>query len=177
MDEALRRAQHKSRMNHMPWLYFRAKPDDVGWTRDWQRELRDTLTVLERVELDDDCFIAETAHIFAEPGRTVRVEAYASIAAGAFIHGPVSLGEYASLNPSVVVKTVLENDDPNFGLNALTGDYGDLRAAGVIDPTKVSRTAFENAVSVSTLLLTTDCLVTEAPEEKVAAHDHEHHFD
>lgn len=81
----------------------------------------------------------------------------------------------AGLNPSVVVQKILESSDVNYGLNALTGEYGDLKLAGVIDPTKVSRTAFENAVSVSTLLLTTDCLVAEVKEQ--SAHHDEEHYD
>lgn len=82
----------------------------------------------------------------------------------------------AGMNPSLVVAKVLASDSPSYGLNALTGDYGDLLTAGIIDPTKVSRTAFENAVSVSTLLLTTDCMVTEFKEIVPHSHD-EHHFD
>ncbi|MGE0713290.1 MAG: chaperonin GroEL [Planctomycetota bacterium] len=67
----------------------------------------------------------------------------------------------AGYSPAVVVEKVLAAEDPSYGLNALTGEYCDLKAAGVIDPTKVSRTAFENAVSVATMLLTTDCIVGE----------------
>lgn len=80
----------------------------------------------------------------------------------------------AGLNPSLVVQKILASDDASYGLNAMTGEYGDLMAAGIIDPTKVSRTAFENAVSVSTLLLTTDCMVTEFKETS-ASHDEEHY--
>ena len=53
-----------------------------------------------------------------------------------------------------------------FGYNADTDKYEDLLAAGVIDPAKVTRIALENAVSIASLLLTTDCLVTEKPKEK-----------
>src|SRR5690606_6329707 len=72
------------------------------------------------------------------------------------------IAENAGQNPSVVVERVLAEAKPAYGLNALSLEYGDLLAQGVIDPTKVSRTAFENAVSVSTLLLTTDCIVAES---------------
>ena len=72
----------------------------------------------------------------------------------------------AGYPPAVVVERILAGSEPAFGLNALTGEYGDLKAAGVIDPTKVSRTAFENAVSVATMLLTTDCLVGEPVEDE-----------
>ncbi|MCO5166876.1 MAG: chaperonin GroEL [Planctomycetes bacterium] len=74
----------------------------------------------------------------------------------------------AGVNPSIVVGKVLEGQGP-FGLNAQTMEYGDLVAQGVIDPTKVTRMAFENAASVSTLLLTTDALVCEAEAAKKVA--------
>ena len=56
----------------------------------------------------------------------------------------------------------------NFGYNAETGVYEDLVKAGVIDPTKVTRTALENAASIAGLLLTTEAMVVEIPEPKVA---------
>ncbi|MBI3671514.1 chaperonin GroEL, partial [Candidatus Azambacteria bacterium] len=55
-----------------------------------------------------------------------------------------------------------------FGFNAATGEYEDLMKAGVIDPTKVTRSALENAVSVSSMLLTTEAVVSDIPEEKPA---------
>jgi len=71
--------------------------------------------------------------------------------------------------PSVVVNKVLERSG-NFGWNANTGVYGDLLEMGVVDPTKVSRTALQNAASVAALILTTDAMVAELPkEEKKAA--------
>jgi chaperonin GroEL len=54
----------------------------------------------------------------------------------------------------------------NFGYNAQTGEYVDLVEAGVVDPTKVTRTALQNAASVAGLLLTTDCAVSELPKEE-----------
>lgn len=69
---------------------------------------------------------------------------------------------------SVVVQKVL-SEKGNFGYDAQTGQYGDLIAKGIIDPKKVTRTALENAASISGLLLTTEALVTEAPEEEKAA--------
>lgn len=53
----------------------------------------------------------------------------------------------------------------NFGYNAQTGEYGDLVESGVLDPTKVTRTALQNAASVAGLLLTTDATVHEAPKD------------
>ncbi len=70
--------------------------------------------------------------------------------------------------PSVVVAKV-EAGQGNFGYNAASGDYGDLVAIGVIDPTKVTRSALQNAASVAGLILTTDATVAEAPKEEKAA--------
>ncbi len=67
--------------------------------------------------------------------------------------------------PSVVVNKVVEGSG-NFGYNAQTGEYGDMMEMGVLDPTKVTRTALQNASSVAGLMLTTDCMVSELPEDK-----------
>ncbi len=69
--------------------------------------------------------------------------------------------------PSVVVNKVNEGSG-NFGYNAATGEYGDMVEMGVLDPTKVTRTALQNAASVAGLMLTTDCMVGELPEDKPA---------
>ncbi len=69
--------------------------------------------------------------------------------------------------PSVVVNKVLEGKG-NFGYNAGTGEYGDMVAMGVLDPTKVTRTALQNAASIAGLMLTTDCMVADLPEDKSA---------
>ncbi|HZN68173.1 MAG TPA: TCP-1/cpn60 chaperonin family protein, partial [Tepidisphaeraceae bacterium] len=61
---------------------------------------------------------------------------------------------------------ILENKNPNYGYNAATGEYGDMYRMGIIDPTKVARTALLNAASVAGLALTTDVLVTELKEKK-----------
>src|SRR5881396_649721 len=66
--------------------------------------------------------------------------------------------------PSVVVNKVVEGKG-NFGFNAATGEYGDLVAMGVIDPTKVTRFALQNAASVAGLMLTTDAMVAELPKD------------
>jgi chaperonin GroEL len=70
--------------------------------------------------------------------------------------------------PSVVVAKVLEGHG-NHGYNAASGEYGDMMEMGVIDPTKVTRTALQNAASVAGLILTTDASVAEAPKEKAEA--------
>ena len=74
----------------------------------------------------------------------------------------------AGVNDSVVVDKVLASKESTFGYNALSLEYGDLVAQGVLDPTKVARTALENAASVATLLLTTDALVGDVPKPKKA---------
>ena len=66
---------------------------------------------------------------------------------------------------SVVVEKVREGKD-GFGFNAATGEYEDLIKAGVIDPKKVARIALQNAASVASLLLTTECAIAEKPEPK-----------
>jgi len=74
----------------------------------------------------------------------------------------------AGVDGSIVVSKVKEGEG-NFGFNAATLEYQDLVEAGVIDPTKVVRTALQNASSIASLLLTTEALVSEIPEEKPAA--------
>jgi chaperonin GroEL len=71
----------------------------------------------------------------------------------------------SGFEPSVVVNRVAEGKG-NFGFNAQTGEYGDLVEMGVLDPTKVTRTALQNAASVAALMLTTDAMVAELVEEK-----------
>ena len=70
--------------------------------------------------------------------------------------------------PSVVVNAVLAGKG-NHGYNAATSEYGDMMAMGVIDPTKVTRTALQNAASIAGLMLTTACMVAESAEDKPAA--------
>ena len=70
--------------------------------------------------------------------------------------------ENAGDEPSVVLDRVLAGSD-NFGFNALTGEYGDMVAMGILDPCKVTRTALQNAASIAGLILTTDAMVAEWP--------------
>jgi chaperonin GroEL len=70
----------------------------------------------------------------------------------------------SGLEGAVVVEKVRESNDPHFGFNAATGVYEDLIAAGVIDPTKVTRTALQNAASIASLMLTTEAMISEIPE-------------
>ena len=72
--------------------------------------------------------------------------------------------------PSVVVNKVLEGSG-NFGYNAGNDSYGDMLEMGVIDPAKVTRFALQNAASIAGLMLTTECMVADIPEDKPAAPD------
>jgi chaperonin GroEL len=76
------------------------------------------------------------------------------------------IAQNAGFEGSIVVERVRSNDNVNFGFNAQTEEYGDLVQAGVIDPTKVARTALQNATSIASLLLTTEAVVAEIPEKK-----------
>ncbi len=78
------------------------------------------------------------------------------------------ISENGGMEGSIVTNKVKESKELNFGFNAQTGDYEDLVKAGVIDPTKVSRTALQNAASVASLMLTTMAMVAEKPREEPA---------
>ncbi|MBI4877618.1 MAG: chaperonin GroEL, partial [Acidobacteria bacterium] len=84
----------------------------------------------------------------------------------------------AGFEGAIVVEKVRNSDSAEFGFNAATETYEDLVAAGVIDPTKVARTALQNAASIAALMLTTEALVAEIPEKKPpmpggpGGHDH-----
>jgi chaperonin GroEL len=69
---------------------------------------------------------------------------------------------------AIVVEKIRENDNPNFGFNAQTDTYEDLVSTGVIDPTKVTRSALQNAASIASLMLTTEAMIAEIPEKKPA---------
>ncbi|NJO38807.1 MAG: chaperonin GroEL, partial [Rhizobiales bacterium] len=67
---------------------------------------------------------------------------------------------------SIVVGKITENSDLNYGYNAQTGEYGDMMQAGIIDPTKVVRTALQDAASVAGLLITTEAMIAERPKKE-----------
>lgn len=71
--------------------------------------------------------------------------------------------------PSVIVNKVRHSQEPNFGFNAKDERFEDMVAAGIIDPTKVTRTALQNAASVASLLLTTECMIAERPKDKASS--------
>jgi len=79
------------------------------------------------------------------------------------------IAENAGEEGAIVLGKINDSKDNNFGYNALTGEYEDLVKAGVLDPTKVVRTALQNAGSIASLMLTTEALVAEIPEEKKGA--------
>jgi chaperonin GroEL len=78
------------------------------------------------------------------------------------------IAQNAGAEGSIIVAKVRESKEKNFGYNAATDGYEDLVKSGVIDPTKVTRTALQNAASIAGLLLTTECVVVEKKEEKPA---------
>jgi chaperonin GroEL len=75
----------------------------------------------------------------------------------------------SGIEGAIVVDRVRDTDNPNFGYNAATDTYEDLVVAGVIDPTKVTRTALQNAASIASLMLTTEAMIAEIPEKKSSA--------
>ncbi len=78
------------------------------------------------------------------------------------------IAQNAGAEGSIVVARIKESKDKSFGYNAATDEYEDLIKSGVIDPTKVTRTALQNAASIAGLLLTTECVVVEKKEDKPA---------
>jgi len=76
------------------------------------------------------------------------------------------LAKNSGFDEDLAVKTVEDNKSVNFGFNALTLDFEDMIKAGILDPVKVTRSALQNAASVAAMILTTECLITDIPEEK-----------
>jgi chaperonin GroEL len=74
----------------------------------------------------------------------------------------------AGEEPAVVVQKVIDGEG-NYGYNAATGEYGDMVAMGVLDPRKVTRAALQNAASIASLILTTDCMIAQIPEKNPAS--------
>jgi chaperonin GroEL len=108
------------------------------------------IPALEKLKLDDDEKIGVNIvkRALEEPLRT--------IASNAGFEGAIVIGK------------VRESKDPNYGFNAATEEYGDMIAAGILDPAKVTRSALQNAASIASLMLTTEALVAEIPEEEKA---------
>jgi len=72
----------------------------------------------------------------------------------------------AADEPSIVLNNVDESSQRSFGYNAATREYGDMLEMGVIDPAKVTRLALQNAASIASLVLTTDCMIANAPRRR-----------
>src|ERR1043166_5050261 len=85
------------------------------------------------------------------------------------------IAENAGVDGSVVVNNIRRSKEKNYGYNALTGEYGDMRKAGVVDPVKVTRSALQNGASVACLLLTTESLVADIPSKEKPDDHHDHH--
>ena len=83
----------------------------------------------------------------------------------------------AGKDGAIVERKVLANESSTFGYNALTDEFGDMLEFGVIDPAKVVVSALQNAVSVATLLLTTDALIAEKKEEEEGEEGHDYDMD
>lgn len=83
------------------------------------------------------------------------------------IQAPIrQIAENAGIDGAVIVGKLLENNDTNYGYNAQKGEYTDMIKAGIVDPTKVVRTALQDAASVGALLITTEAMVTEVPAKE-----------
>ena len=86
------------------------------------------------------------------------------------LQAPVrQIAENAGFDGAVVAGRMLDQKDVNLGFNAQKAEYVDMIKAGIIDPTKVVRTALQGAVSVAGLLITTEAMVSEAPEKPAEA--------
>ena len=87
------------------------------------------------------------------------------------------IAENAGLDGAVVANNVKKNKKTAYGFDALNDRYGDMFEFGIVDPTKVVRSALQNAISVSSLLMTTDSIVVEEPKEEEDDHHHDDHHD
>ncbi len=92
------RKQHQHRLNYMPWLYWTLKPKHRLWAEAWQKDYQAYLIEMETIEIGEDCFISPLAHIFAEPGRTIRIGDHSFIAADCTLHGPLEIGSEVAIN-------------------------------------------------------------------------------
>lgn len=92
------REQHKHRLNYMPWLYWSLKPKNRVWAEAWQKEYQEYLMSMETVEIGENCFISPLAHIFAEPGRKIKIGDNTFIAADCTLHGPLEIGNEVAIN-------------------------------------------------------------------------------
>ncbi|MBK6920742.1 MAG: acyltransferase [Deltaproteobacteria bacterium] len=92
------REQHQRRLSWMPWLFHGLKPELAAWVRPWQVELQAELMRREAVTFGEDCFVAPEAAVFAEPRRGIVFGPRCTVAAFAFLHGPLTIGAGVSIN-------------------------------------------------------------------------------
>jgi len=83
----------------------------------------------------------------------------------------------AGQNGDLVAEKVMSNDDPSQGFDALMLEYTDMTARGIIDPAKVTRSALQNATSIASMILTTECVVVDADDKDEAVDDGEEDYD
>jgi chaperonin GroEL len=108
------------------------------------------IPALEKLKLEDDekIGVSIVKRALEEPLRTI--------------------AQNAGFEGAIVIGKVRDAKDPNFGFNAATEEYSDMISAGILDPAKVTRSALQNAASISSLMLTTEALVAEIPEDEKA---------
>ena len=98
-------SQHKKRLSAMPWLYLGLKEPLLSWARAWQGRLQSRLCKLEEISFGENCFVAPSAQLFAEPHRELRFGDRCLIGAHVFVHGPVVFGNDVSLNRFVHIES------------------------------------------------------------------------
>lgn len=97
------RKQHQQRLSYMPWLYWRLKPKQREWAKQWQAQVQAYLQEMETLEVHGECFIAPEAKLFAEPGRPIVIHQGSFIAADAVLHGPITIGQNVGINHHVTM--------------------------------------------------------------------------
>jgi chaperonin GroEL len=96
----------------------------------------------------------------------------ADIVARALTYPVRQIADNAGKEGAVVVNEVMNHTDPHYGYDAATDEYKDLVKAGIIDPTKVERSALENAISIAGMFLTTEALIVDVPKKEEKEHSH-----
>src|SRR5207247_2367672 len=117
----------------------------------------------KRIVIDKD-----NTTIVGGKGKHVEIQGRIAQIKSAIEKSTSTIVQNAGAEDSIVVGKVKESKDKNCGYNAQTDEFEDLVAAGVIDPTKVTRTALQNAASIAALMLTTECVVVEKKEKEKA---------
>jgi chaperonin GroEL len=112
--------------------------------------------------------LAPQLHAWAEANLTSEELIGAKIVSKALLAPVKRIAENAGFNGAVIAERVKEKDF-TIGFNAMTGEFEDMLAAGIVDPAKVTRSALQNAASIAGMILTTECIVVDKPEDKPAA--------